>query len=160
MSLWICEDFDEPFEQDIRLDERHQVDRYRVKVIKWGTIPATATFNFKINDGTTDILDETITGQFINDSMLGNARTYLDFNFENFVMNPNFSGNDLLEKDYTLKFSSTGYTNNAEYGFMVVKRQFDDSNATYGTPQGNDNLQKALEAPLWVEFFRWEDIKK
>ena len=160
MSLWVCNDFDEPFEQDIRLDERHQVDRYRVKILKWGTIPTDATFNFQIVDDGNVIFDETIDGDFINGAMLGNTRTYLDFNFTNFVMNPNFSDNDLLEKDYTLKFSSTGYTNNAAYGFMAIKREFTDSNATYGIGRIGDNLIKALDAPLWVEFFRWEDIKK
>lgn len=159
MSTWICEDFNETFTQQIRINRITSVKQFRIKVLKVGTIVSGSTFTFSLADGSNEIFSETITADFINTNLTdaGN-RADLVFDVQNsFVINNNIDDRD---KEYTWTFSSTGYTSTNLSRFVLCKRQSDDE---FGNVYNRSSIVpgvKAFENPIFFEIFRWSKDSK
>ena len=63
-------------------------------------------------------------------------------------------------KDYILNFTSSGYTTTTTSRFMVCKRQEDDKAVPIAGATATNINNKALEAPIFFEIFRWSKDSK
>lgn len=158
MSTWVCNDFDEEFNQTFTISRITSFNALRIKVLKIGTVNSSATFTFKILDGTDELFSQTITSDFINANLPDNGdRADLVFEIDSFVLNRNINNTG---KDYILNFTSSGYTTTTTSRFMVCKRQEDDKAVPIAGATATNINNKALEAPIFFEIFRWSKDSK
>ena len=159
MSTWVCDDFDEPFEQTFSIGRITSFNALKIKCLKIGTVNSTATFTFQITDGSDILFNQTITADFINTNLSNNGdRADLVFEIDSFVLNHNV---DDSEKEYKLKFLSANYITSENSRFMVCRRQAEDVAVPITGPivtaiGGN----RALSMPIFFEIFRWSKDSK
>ena len=159
MSTWVCNDFDEPFEQTFSIGRLTSFDSMRIKVLKIGTVNSTATFTFEIEDGDQILFTHTIDADFINNNLLDNGnRADLVFDIDSFVLNHNIDDSD---HEYKLKFLSENYTTSENSRFMVCRRQAEDVAVPItGDIRTAIDGNRALEMPIFFEIFRWSKDSK
>ena len=160
MSTWVCNDFDEDFEQEFSIGRITSFNALKIKCLKIGTVNSGSMFNFKIEDedGST-LFDQTIGADFINTSLPDNGnRADLVFDIDSFVLNRNVDDTDHV---YKLKFSSTNYITAEGSRFMVCRRQADDVAVPItGDIRTAIDSNRALEMPIFFEIFRWSKDSK
>ena len=153
MSTWVCDDFDQPFNQTFQISRITSFDSLRIKVLKAGTINAGATFTFKINDNGNTIFDQTITADFINTNLTDNGdRADLVFSIDSFVL---LNDIDDTAHDYVLNFTSSGYVSSANSRFLICRRQEDDTAVPIIGTLASTPEARAVEQPIFFEIFRW-----
>ena len=158
MSTWVCNDFDEPFEQSFTISRMTSFDSLRIKCLKSGIVNSTATFNFQITQDDIVLFNQTIAADFINTNLPDNGdRADLVFEIDSFVLNPDIEENPV---EYVLKFSSSNYTTGESTRFMICRRQEDDVAITINGTFSNDIKTRALQMPIFFEIFKWSKDSK
>ena len=158
MSTWVCDDFDEDFEQTFFISRITSFNALRIKVLKIGTVNPEATFNFEIVDGVDVLFNQTITADFINTNLPDNGdRADLVFEIDSFVLNRSI---DDTSREYTLRFSSENYVSAEASRFLVCRRQEDDQAVPIIGDRADTPGRRAIEMPVFFEIFRWSKDSK